>query len=77
MASYYLDEELKNGAREVHAAGCSRLPDFLYRIYLGEYGSDRLALRKAAARHDKVARCADCCSPGVEPPSGGVGRRAC
>ncbi|MEX3006883.1 hypothetical protein [Hoeflea sp. TYP-13] len=71
MASYFLDENTKDGAREVHADGCCRLPDFYHRIYLGEYSSVQQALRKAVLLHDRVYACSDCCSEKAVPQSPG------
>lgn len=60
MASYFLDEVLKDGVYEVHAEQCPNLPDKYHRLYIGEYPNSRLALKKAERLKNCVSLCPSC-----------------
>ncbi|KQZ57488.1 MULTISPECIES: hypothetical protein [unclassified Lysobacter] len=59
MPSYYLNRTpLANGAYQVHALGCPRLP--LYRIHLGEFVHAADALHVALRHYARAEACPRC-----------------
>jgi hypothetical protein len=63
VASYYVNKNAQaNGDHEVHAAGCSFMPDAENRIYLGEFSTCAPAVREAKKFYDQVNGCYYCSS---------------
>lgn len=64
MASYYVNQNAQsNGDHEVHTTGCSFMPDFENRIYLGEFGSCHPAVSEAKKHYYQVNGCYYCSNP--------------
>jgi len=61
MASYYVNKNAQlNGDHEVHKLGCSFMPSDENRIYLGDFGHCRDAVRKAKDYYTQVDGCYYC-----------------
>ncbi len=61
MARYYVNMNAQsNGDHEVHATGCSWLPQVENRIYLGDFSSCVPAVMAARKHYVQVNGCAHC-----------------
>jgi len=61
MANYYVNKKAQaNGDHEVHAYGCSRLPEPENRIYLGEFASCKGAVTEAKHTYSQSNGCFYC-----------------
>jgi len=64
MARYYVNKNAQSsGDHEVHAAGCSFLPDVDNRFYLGDFTNCHDAVREARKRYSQVNGCFYCSKP--------------
>ena len=61
MPSYYVNKNAQSkGEHEVHKSGCSRLPETLNRIYLGEFERCAEAVKEAKKYYNNVDGCFYC-----------------
>lgn len=61
MSKYYVNtNQQSNGDHEVHKEGCSWLPESHNRVYLGDYSSCALAVKKAKETYTKSNGCFYC-----------------
>ena len=64
MKKYYVNKNAQsNGDHEVHAYGCSYMPEPENRLYLGEFTSCHGAVLKAKRTYPQSNGCYYCCRP--------------
>lgn len=61
MNSYYVNKNAQsNGDHEVHKEGCTYMPSYSNRQYLGYFSNCRDAVKEAKKYYDKVNGCYYC-----------------
>lgn len=61
MAYYYVNRNAQaNGDHEVHALGCSHMPDLANRVYLGNFDRCQPAVREAKKTYPTANGCYYC-----------------
>jgi len=61
MTKYYVNKNAQlNGDHEVHASGCSYMPNLENRIYLGEFLSCSSAVQEARKHYSQSNGCFYC-----------------
>ncbi len=62
MVFFYLSNyHQRAGLHEIHAQGCSQMPNMLNLTYLGPFNNCKEAFRKAIASYEEVELCPLCC----------------